>query len=215
MRQKYTIKVADIPMNIICEESEETLHAAVAELDAQIRALLSDKSHFCTRTEAALLSALDYCTRCARLDARVGELEDVLHKADPNGDTLEASLLRGENEALRAELQLSRGERDALLQDNATLFRLNAKLVRQNSEANARADRMHDQVLSILTEVRELREQLANMCVETRAPSATYEAADPEPEIEISPEEQRTTKKYEQMDLDEILSTAPGRNNEQ
>ena len=37
------------------------------------------------------------------------------------------------NEVLRAELQISRGENEALLQDNTTLFGLNAKLVKQNS----------------------------------------------------------------------------------
>ena len=35
---------------------------------------------------------------------------------------------------------------------------------------------MHDQVLSILTEVRELREKLAAMCVETRDPSPALTA---------------------------------------
>ena len=110
---------------------------------------------------------------------------------------------------MRAELQVSRGSYDALLQDNATLFQLNAKLVRQNNESNARADRMHDQVLSILTEVRELRERLASMCVETRDPSPNYTVCEPEPEIEITPNEQQITRKYEQMDLDDILNTAP------
>ncbi|MBR7111388.1 MAG: cell division protein ZapA [Clostridia bacterium] len=209
MRQKFSITVADIPMNIICDETAETVDAAVAELDAQIRTLTSAAGHSCTKTEAALLSALDYSTRCMHLKERVEELENYVSQADPTGDTYEANLLRGENETLRAQLQVSRGEYDALLQDNATLFQLNAKLVRQNGEANARADRMHDQVLSILTEVRELRERLATMCVETRAPSPTYSTYEEEPSIEITPTEQQITKKYEQMDLDDILNTAP------
>ena len=200
MKQKFSITVADVPMNIVCEESRETVDAAVAALNAQIGALTSDKSRFCTRTEAALLAGLDYCTRVVHLEARVKELEEYLHKADPNGSTMEATVLRGENETLRAELQISRGENEALLQDNTTLFGLNAKLVKQNSEANARADRMHDQVLSILTEVRELREKLAAMCVETREPSAAYTAGEPEPEIEITDKEMLVTRKYEQID---------------
>ena len=159
MRQKFSITVADVTMNIVCDENQQTVDTAVTNLDNQIRALTSDKSHHCTKTEAALLSALDYATQCLHLQARVKELEDFVHAADPTGGTFEASLLRGENETLRSELQVSRGAYDALLQDNATLFQLNAKLVRQNNESNARADRMHDQVLSILTEVRELRER--------------------------------------------------------
>ena len=209
MRQKYSITVADVTMNIVCDETQDTVNTAVSRLDSQLRALTSDKSHHCTKTEAALLTALDYVAQCLHLQERVKELEDFVHRTDPTGGTFEASLLRGENETLRAELQVSRGSYDALLQDNATLFQLNAKLVRQNNESNARADRMHDQVLSILTEVRELRQRLAAMCVETREPSPNYTAYEAEPSIEITPHEQQTTHKYEQMDIDEILNTAP------
>ena len=209
MRQKFSITVANVSMNIVCDESQEIVDAAVTTLDRQIRAITADKSHSCNKTEAALLVALDYVAQCMHLQARVKELEAFLHAADPTGGTFEASLLRGENEILRSELQVSRGAYEALLQDNATLFQLNAKLVRQNNESNARADRMHDQVLSILTEVRELREKLAAMCVETREPSAAYTAYESEPEIEITPAEQQTTHRYEQMDVDAILNTAP------
>ena len=117
-----------------------------------------------------------------------------------------AFMLRGENEILRAELQVKNGVNDALLQDNATLFRLNAKLMRQNTETNARADRMHDQVLSMLTEIRELREKLAAMCVDTREPVLAYQNYEQEPTIEISPEEQQITQKYEQMDLGDLFA---------
>lgn len=209
MRQKFSITVADVSMNIVCDETQETVNAAVNTLDRQIRSLTSIKGYSCSKTEAALLAALDYVTQCMRLQKRLKELEDFIHASDPTGGTFEAALLRGENETLRSELQVSRGAYDALLQDNATLFQLNAKLVRQNTESNARADRMHTQVLSILTEVRELREKLAAMCVETHSPSPSYTRVEPEPPIEVTAAEQQTTHKYEQMDLEQILNTAP------
>ena len=199
MRQKFSVNVADITMNIVCEETQETIDAAAKALNTQIQTLTTTPGHSCTRTEAALLIALDHITRAVHLEERVKELEEFLHRADPTGDNFEASLLRGENETLRAELQVRGGAYDALLEDNTTLFSLNAKLVRQNAESNSRADRMHDQVLSILTEVRELREKLAAMCVETRDPSPTYQNYEQAPAIEITPEEQQVTQKYEQM----------------
>ena len=205
MRQKFSVKVADITMNIVCEETQESVNAAAAALNEKIHAITTASNNACTRTEAALLAALDFTTQNGHLNARVAELEEFLSKADPTGDNFEASMLRGENETLRAELQVKAGVYDALLQDNATLFRLNAKLMRQNSEANARADRMHDQVLSMLTEIRELREKLAAMCVETREPQLAYQNYEEEPEIEISPEEQQITQKYEQLDLDDLF----------
>ena len=205
MRQKFSVKVADVTMNIVCEESQETVNAATEALNSKIRDITTAAGNNCTRTEAALLAALDVTTQNVHLAARVAELEEFLHKADPTGDNFEASMLRGENETLRAELQVKNGVYDALLQDNATLFRLNAKLMRQNTETNARADRMHDQVLSMLTEIRELREKLAAMCVETREPILAYQNYEQEPSIEITPEEQQLTQKYEQMDLGDLF----------
>ena len=199
MKQKFSVTVADVPMNIVCEETQQTIDTAVTSLNMQIQTISAAAGNACTRTEAALLAALDYCTRNIHLEERIKELEEFLHKADPTGDNFEASMLRGENETLRAELQVTRGTYEALLSDNATLFRLNAKLMKQNSESNSRADRMHDQVLSILTEVRELREKLAAMCVETRDPSPTYQNYEQAPAIEITPAEQQVTQKYEQM----------------
>lgn len=212
MKQKFSVTVADVQMNIICDETPEVVNTAVEELDRQIRSLTAGGSS-CTKTEAALLSALDFSARLMHQAERIKELENYISTTDPTGDTYEANLLRGENETLRAQLQVGRGKYEALLQDNATLFQLNAKLVRQNGEANARADRMHDQVLSILAEVRELRERLASMCVDTRSIPSSQTEYEEEPDIEITPEEQKVTRKYEQMNLDDILSTAPqGRN---
>ena len=124
----------------------------------------------------------------------------ALYKGDDEIRTIEVSTFLPD----KAKLQVKNGVYDALLQDNATLFRLNAKLIRQNTETNARADRMHDQVLSMLTEVRELREKLAAMCVDTRDPVLNYQNYEQAPEIEITPEEQQVTQKYEQMDLGDL-----------
>ena len=209
MRQKFSVTIAGVPMNIVCDETQEAVDAAVSELDKQIRELFAMPGHSCTRTEAILLAALDHTAKAIRLQQRVDELNSFVSTADPTGDNYGASLLRGENETLRAQLQVSRGEYEALLRDNATLFGLNAKLVKQSTDSNARADRMHDQVLSILTEVRELRQKLAALCVETKEPSASYSVREPEPAVEITPREQQVTHKYEQMDLDAILDTAP------
>ena len=127
MRQKFSVKVADVTMNIVCEETQESINAACETLNNKIQAITAAAANSCTRTEAALLAALDVTTQNVHLMSRVKELEEFLHKADPTGDNFEASMLRGENETLRAELQVKNGVYDALLQDNATLFRLNAK----------------------------------------------------------------------------------------
>lgn len=210
MRQKYAVTIADVHMNISCDEPQEVINEAVTTLDEKIRALLSSAGSGCTKTEAALLLALDYCTRCSHAESRIRELEDYVNAADPNGDNFGASLLRGENETLRAELQVSRGANDALLQDNATLFQLHAKSEKQSADANARADRMHNQVLALMSEVQTLRSKLAAACVETRDLPAHFGVAEPVPQVELTPAEEEVTRRYAQMDIDEILQTAPG-----
>ena len=103
MKQKFSVNIADVQMNIICDETPELVDTAVAELDRQIRSLTAGGSS-CTKTEAALLSALDYSARVMHREERIKELEAYISATDPTGDTYEANLLRGENEALRAEL---------------------------------------------------------------------------------------------------------------
>ena len=48
MRQKFSITVADVSMNIICDETAEIVNAAVEELDRQIRSLTSS-GNSCTK----------------------------------------------------------------------------------------------------------------------------------------------------------------------
>lgn len=209
MRQKYAVTIADVHMNISCDESQETINEAVTTLDEKIHSLLSSAGSGCTKTEAALLLALDYCTRCSHAENRIRELEEYVSTADPNGDNFGASLLRGENETLRAELQVSRGTNDALLQDNATLFQLHTKSEKQSADANARADRMHNQVLALMSEVQSLRGKLAASCVETHDLPENFGVAEPIPQMELTGAEQEVTRRYEQMDIDKILQTAP------
>mgnify|MGYP000582401781 CR=1 FL=1 len=192
MRQKFNVTVADVPMTISCEETEESIAKAEAELDAGMRALLDAPGSNCNKMEAAILLALDYCTRLAHAKDRVRELEDYVNAADPNGDQFGASLLR-------AELEISRGVNDTLSEDNTILYTLHAKSEKQITEANARADRLNDQILALMKEVQDLRGKLAAVCVETKDLPEGLGKTEPAVTVPLTEKEKEVAERYEKQ----------------
>lgn len=93
MNQRYTITVAGIQMNVVTEESPEAVEAVVGIIDRKIREIHL-QSNRCSKTEAALLCALDYCSdkikaqrkvkkleaQMAEYELRISELEEELEK---------------------------------------------------------------------------------------------------------------------------------------
>ena len=103
MKQKYTITVADIEMNVISDESAEAVEALVGIVDRKMREI-SMMSKRCSKSEAALLCALDYCSDKIKAQRRLKALESKLTLTEAALEDLEA-----ENESLRRELELLRG----------------------------------------------------------------------------------------------------------
>ncbi|MBQ8344650.1 MAG: cell division protein ZapA [Clostridia bacterium] len=99
MRQKYTITIADIEINVITEESPEAVEALVGIVDRKMREIGS-KSRRCSKTEAALLCALDYCSDKIKVQRKLKSLESTLAVTQCTVEELEQ-----ENEALRQELE--------------------------------------------------------------------------------------------------------------
>ena len=95
MKQRYTITIADIEMNVTSEESPEAVEALVGLVDRRMREICG-ASNRCSKTEAALLCALDYCSERIKSQRKLKALEAKLAMTEA---TLEEVF--AENEALK------------------------------------------------------------------------------------------------------------------
>jgi cell division protein ZapA (FtsZ GTPase activity inhibitor) len=121
MKQKYTLSIADMEINVITDEPHETVEYIVGILDRKMREIAL-KSKRCTKNEAALLCALDLCADKIRAKEQAENLEDQLDDAndkikrlEEKMDYVQKSLDRLEKE--RARLEVENGKLRAILDD--------------------------------------------------------------------------------------------------
>lgn len=95
MKQKYTITIADTEMNVITEEAPDFVDEIVGILDRKIREI-NTASRRCSKNEAALLCALDYCSDKMKMQKKVRTLdaEIALKNAQINHLNAENAKLR-------------------------------------------------------------------------------------------------------------------------
>ena len=98
MKQKYTITVSDVEMNVVSDESPEAVEALVGIVDRKMREI-SLMSKRCSKSEAALLCALDYCSEKIKAQRKIKALESKLQIAEATVEELEM-----ENEDLRKQI---------------------------------------------------------------------------------------------------------------
>ena len=102
MKQKYTITISDVQMNVISDESPEAVEALVGLVDRKMREISGSSSRL-PKSEAALLCALDYCSERIKSQRKVKALEAKLAYTETALEELEA-----ENMALKEELDALR-----------------------------------------------------------------------------------------------------------
>ena len=113
MKQKYTLVISDVELNVVTEASKEAVEKIVGILDRKMRDI-NLKSYRCTKNQAALLCALEYCSEKLELQDRNAELEEIAEQdaatiADQENKIAELQAeiekLQGENEIMHNILE--------------------------------------------------------------------------------------------------------------
>ena len=112
MKQRYSITIAGTEMNVITDEAPEFVDEVVGILDRKMREI-NMSSRRCSKTEAAFLCALDYCSDKVRLTKknRTCDAEIALKNAQLNRLASENEKQKAEIERLREEIARLRGRR--------------------------------------------------------------------------------------------------------
>ena len=108
MKQKYTITVADMELNIISDASPDEVENIVGILDRRMRDI-NLKSPRCTKNEAALLCALSYCSERIAMQEAFKKIEK------------DAFRYAGENEKLKKTIESMQEEINNLRKDASVM----------------------------------------------------------------------------------------------
>lgn len=111
MKQKYTLSIADVELNVTVDESPETVEYIVGVIDRKMREILL-KSRYCPKTHAALLCALDLCADKVKakeeietLKDELASLTDEIKKAEEKNRRAEGITVALEKEKAKLEIE--------------------------------------------------------------------------------------------------------------
>ncbi len=82
-KKKYSVKIADVDMNIITDEREDIVMRLVGLLDSEIKGITSQSRNY-SKIDAAILVALDHASNRLKAEKRVRNLEAQIALYDAN-----------------------------------------------------------------------------------------------------------------------------------
>ena len=111
MKQKYTLTIADMELNVVTDEPHESVEHIVGIIDRKMREIALN-SKKCTKNEAALLCALDMCADKISLKKKLEEVEEDLEERNEKFEHLCEKLELVQKNAERLERERTRLENE-------------------------------------------------------------------------------------------------------
>ena len=83
MKERYNIEISDIQLSVVSDEPEDFVNSIVEKINARVSDLII-RNKRCSKLDAALLCALDYCGECTKAEKRIRNLEAQISLYDAN-----------------------------------------------------------------------------------------------------------------------------------
>ncbi|MBO5756303.1 MAG: cell division protein ZapA [Clostridia bacterium] len=189
MKKKYTLVISDVEMSVVTDAPWESVEKIVGILDRKMRDI-NLKSYRCTKNQAALLCALEYCSEKLELQDRNAELEEL---AEQDAATIEQKDAKiAELEAQIAQLQ---NENEIM---HNILERAAASTKRMMGHHEPEGAAKAEQPAAEAAEAAEVEQPEAEMPAEVPAEAAAEEKA----EETIAQQQEQPAEAPEQLTVD-------------
>ena len=173
MKQKYSITVADMELNIISDASPDEVDNIVGMLDRRMRDI-NLKSPRCTKNEAAILCALAYCSERMAMQEAFKKVEKDAFRFSAENEKLKKTIesLQEEVDNLRKDASVMRSILDHAAAANAPAKEEKTKYVPKpfNKKAEEEAQ------ISVFEENVVAEEAVAETAPQEEAPVVVEEA---------------------------------------
>ncbi len=173
MKQKYSITVADMELNIISDASPDEVENIVGMLDRRMRDI-NLKSPRCTKNEAAILCALAYCSERMAMQEAFKKVEKDAFRFSAENEKLKKTIesLQEEVDNLRKDASVMRSILDHAAAANAPVKEEKPKYVPK--PFNKKAEEEQAQI-SVFEETATAEEAIAEVAPVEEAPVVVEE----------------------------------------
>ena len=174
MKQKYSITVAEMELNIISDASPDEVENIVGMLDRRMRDI-NLKSPRCTKNEAAILCALAYCSERMAMQEAFKKVEKDAFRFSAENEKLKKTIesLQEEVDNLRKDASVMRSILDHAAAANAPVKEEKPKYVPK--PFNKKAEEEQAQI-SVFEEAATAEEAIAEAAPQEEAPVVVEEA---------------------------------------